>query len=127
MSVTDELRAELTKRGVKWSNRDGFNDYKTVWHHAHTSYLLIESLFYSDTTILKVRKPTVAQAIAATLGAGTCEADETDLIPFARADSSDLDVDYIHVMECSACGGTYEHINGSYEFCPRCGRRIKEV
>lgn len=61
---------------------------------------------------------------AATLGAGTCEADETDLIPFVRADSGDLDVDYIHVMECSVCGGTYEHVNGGYEFCPRCGRKM---
>lgn len=57
----------------------------------------------------------------------TCEADETDLIPFVRADSNDFDVDYIHVMECSSCGGTYEHVSGSYEFCPRCGARIVEV
>lgn len=33
----------------------------------------------------------------------------------------------IHVMECSACGGTYEHINGSYEFCPRCGRKVVDA
>lgn len=61
----------------------------------------------------------------ATLGAGTCEADETDLIPFVCADGDSSEVDYIRVMECSACGGTFEHINGSYEFCPRCGRRIE--
>lgn len=61
---------------------------------------------------------------AATRGSETCEADETDLIPFVRADSGDFDVDYIHVMECSACGGTYEHVNGSYEFCPRCGKVV---
>lgn len=30
----------------------------------------------------------------------------------------------VHVMECSECGHTYEHVNGDYEFCPRCGRRI---
>lgn len=33
----------------------------------------------------------------------------------------------IHVMECSECGHTYEHVNGIYEYCPRCGRRIVEV
>jgi ribosomal protein S27AE len=22
------------------------------------------------------------------------------------------------------CGGTYEHVNGSYEFCPRCGKKV---
>lgn len=31
----------------------------------------------------------------------------------------------VHVMECTACGGTYEHVNGGYEFCPRCGRRLE--
>lgn len=33
----------------------------------------------------------------------------------------------VHVMECSECGHTYEHVNGDYEFCPRCGCRIVEV
>lgn len=57
----------------------------------------------------------------------TCEADETDLIPFVRADSGDFEVDYIHVMKCTECGCTYEHVNGDYEFCPRCGRKRKDV
>ena len=30
----------------------------------------------------------------------------------------------IHVMECNKCGRTYEHVNGNYEFCPRCGRKV---
>ena len=30
----------------------------------------------------------------------------------------------IHVMECSKCGRTYEHVNGNYEFCPNCGRKV---
>ncbi len=33
----------------------------------------------------------------------------------------------VHVMECGECGGTYEYVNGSYEHCPRCGARIREV
>ena len=57
----------------------------------------------------------------------TCEADETDLIPFARADSDDFKVDYIHVMECTECGHVYEHVNGDYEYCPRCGRKRRDV
>lgn len=57
----------------------------------------------------------------------TCEADETDLIPFVRADSDDFKVDYIHVMECTECGHTYEHVNGDYEYCPRCGRKREDV
>lgn len=29
----------------------------------------------------------------------------------------------IHVMECSECGRTYEHVFGDYEYCPHCGAR----
>lgn len=78
-----------------------------------------------DRLFVELQLATPAQAIAATLGAGTCKADETDLIPFVCADCDSSEVDYIHVMECSACGGTFEHVNGSYEFCPRCRRRIE--
>jgi hypothetical protein len=70
------------------------------------------------------------QAIAATLGRGTCHADETE--SFECLDSRYRSFDYypyitVHVMECSECGGTYEHVNGGYEFCPRCGRQIEVV
>lgn len=34
----------------------------------------------------------------------------------------DADTD-VHILECSACGGTCEHVNGEYEYCPRCGCR----
>ena len=58
---------------------------------------------------------------------GTCQADETETIECVCDDvwhyCKRLTV---HVMECSECGHTYEHVNGSYEFCPRCGRRIVE-
>lgn len=128
MTATDELRRLLDERGVEWTSgctevsRNICTDFcpdtgisMSVWESgdgklgidAHTNYLF-----------------TPEQAVEVTLGRKTCEADETDLIPFVRADSGDFDVDYIHVMECSACGGTYEHVSGSYEFCPRCGRKV---
>ena len=67
------------------------------------------------------------QAIAATLGSGTCHADETDTIKCwvkCEDEPSTERMELIHVMECSACGGTYEHVNGGYEFCPRCRRKV---
>ena len=67
MSATDELRAELTKRGVEWkapSSYDGSNRYDTVaggyWFHEFDGKITIHGL-------------TPAQAIAATLGSGTVE------------------------------------------------------
>lgn len=57
--------------------------------------------------------------------AGTCRADETDSYR-VRTEGTGCPLT-VHVMECSACGGTYEHVNGSYEFCPRCGRRVVDA
>jgi hypothetical protein len=66
--------------------------------------------------------------MSATLGTGTCHADETYSYECIGDDSSCYGkVITVHVMECSECGGTYEHVNGSYEYCPRCGRRIEVV
>jgi membrane protease subunit (stomatin/prohibitin family) len=53
---------------------------------------------------------------------GTCTADETETW-VCECVGGQLTV---HVMECSKCGRTYEHVNGGYKFCPRCGARIKE-
>jgi Zn finger protein HypA/HybF involved in hydrogenase expression len=67
--------------------------------------------------------------MSATLGTGTCHADETETIS-VRGDTwgNRFDKHFtIHVMECSECGQTYEHVNGDYEYCPRCGRRIEVV
>lgn len=50
-----------------------------------------------------------------------CRADETETIPSGGTAYP------IHVMECSACGHTYEHVFGDYEFCPHCGRRREDA
>lgn len=58
---------------------------------------------------------------------GVCSADETERI-WCRCKGGLHDRFLtVHVMECNECGRTYEHVNGSYEFCPHCGRRIMEV
>lgn len=57
----------------------------------------------------------------------TCKADETDVIKcwIKRKDNPSTEhMELIHIMECSTCGGTYEHVNGPYEFCPRCGAKV---
>ena len=32
----------------------------------------------------------------------------------------------VHVMECSECGNTHEHVNGAYDYCPYCRRKAVE-
>jgi len=77
----------------------------------------------------------IEQAIEATLGPCNCTngertgertttVDETERISISWQDGRHVT---IHVMECFECGQTYEHVNGGYEFCPHCGRRIVEV
>ena len=59
---------------------------------------------------------------------GVCSADETDTLEcvFDGIGHYGKRVT-IHVMECSECGRTYEHVNGDYEYCPHCGRHIVEM
>lgn len=72
--------------------------------------------------------PTDAIARIATLGRGTCRADETDTLDCVCDGIGRYGQRVtVHVMECSACGGTYEHVNGAYEFCPRCGRKVVDA
>lgn len=59
----------------------------------------------------------IADELNATLGSGTCELVETD--------SYSNDGEIIHVLECSECGETCEHVNGSYPRCPHCGKAVK--
>lgn len=59
---------------------------------------------------------------------GRCSADETSTVRYTGVDSiGEVETGEIHYMECSECGHTYEHVNGDYEFCPRCGRRRSDV
>lgn len=56
---------------------------------------------------------------------GTCTADETETWECVCDGMGHYGKRLtVHVMECSECGHTYEHVNGSYEFCPHCGRRV---
>lgn len=57
-----------------------------------------------------------------------CRADETDTWECVRDDLGGYGKPLqVHVMECTECGHTYEHVNGDYEFCPRCGRKRIDI
>ena len=129
MSATDELRRLLDEREVEWLavkwNPKKVTEFKAngiEWHY-------LESDEYDDCCssfcwlVADVVGP--EQAIAATLGYGECQADETETIECVCDDVWHYGKRLtVHVMECSECGRTYEHVNGTYEFCPHCGRRV---
>lgn len=124
MTPTERLRELLDERGVEWkapASYDGSTKYDTIvgdyWFHEYDGRITVHGL-------------TPEQAIAATLGRGTCHpvptcnADETDTLECVRDDMGGYCKKLtVHVMECTECGHTYEHVNGDYEFCPRCGRK----
>ena len=60
----------------------------------------------------------VGQMVEHYFGGGECELVETD--------SYRSSYETVHVMECSACGQTCEHVNGAYNYCPNCGKKVME-
>lgn len=134
MTATERLRELLDERGVEW---DEYGDGYTLLRHGGREYTVQPNVCNR----LIVTNLTPEQAIAATLGlcnctndctkgerTGTCNADETETWECVCDQIGRYGKRVtIHVMECSECGHTYEHVNGDYEFCPHCGRRVVEV
>ena len=112
MTATERLRAMLDERGVEYGGGDTvvyFEDgrgYKVSAYDAPRRY--------GDCILCVCHTATPQQAIAATLGAGTCrmiydeEASGDELWPTEE-------------YYCSECG---KHVyTGKPNFCPNCGRR----
>jgi hypothetical protein len=134
VTATDELRRLLDERGVEYKDRDMYGKHVFHWGEPLHGAMFTDG---GEWTELVVENASPEQAIAATLGvndatrerqgdAGTCKADETERIWCRYKGGLHDRFLTVHVMECSACGGTYEYVNGSYEYCPRCGRRVVE-
>lgn len=120
MSTTDDFRAMLTERGVEWDDIDAFDtSYRcadsgefskvifSAREHRADGTLDIDVLAYDDMHL------TPAQAIAATLGPGTCHIEhyDTDVL---------LGEDY---YRCTACHSEIFY-NLGYRFCPYCGAKV---
>lgn len=140
MTATDELRRLLDERGMKY--RDYFHTNKTWWSgrenvgwcaedrpNANGLYVMIEAVL------------TPEQAIAATLGSGTChnivfaEMDEKAGKKYSMAMTAlrfggFMPEDEPAEFECSACRETakvdWETLY-QMDYCPFCGARIVEA
>lgn len=121
MTATDELRRLLDERGVEWKdynhdNHTWWSDDNNIGWHAENrpavtgSYVKIEAVL------------TPEQAIAATLGRGTCE--------WILDHSGTL----YDKWRCSKCGYLFvesrvdQGIKDDFDpnYCPNCGKAVKQ-
>lgn len=104
-----ELRECLRKRGESWHKWP--DDDSTTWQAYSNPHTATESM---DGTLI-VTGLTPAQAIAATLGAGTCHN--------VHEPPKDTTFWPVPHFKCSECGAT--HVSMDYVFyCPNCGRKV---
>lgn len=116
MSATEELRRLLDERGVEWGTNETLTDCWTRWEadKFRCTATEINGIF-----AFSVGNSTPEQAIAATLGAGTCH----DVYPNAT-----------YCFTCSECGHVRRFIQGwnnvtdrsqdEFNFCPNCGAKV---
>ena len=110
-SVTERLRALLDERGVEWTYEYGTVSYASDgrWFHAWA---------YNDGVMcVSMGYLTPEQAVAATLGPGTCHAVfEVDAMS---------ENERIGEFVCSECGETFGDGHGEFpRYCPNCGRKV---
>lgn len=119
MNTTDELRRMLDERGVEWTSGDtevSRNKYTHFCPDAGMSMGVWESedgkLGIDAHTDYRF---TPAQAIAATLGTGTCRLEPWEVEP---------DTGTYYDMRCG-CGYVADVADwAEWRFCPNCGRKV---
>ena len=122
MSATERLRELLDEREVEWHDTKIGKGFITVYEHDGITWIVTEH----SSGRLSVKgyvKPTQGhydgmtpeQAIAATLGPGTCK--------LTQASWDDGTCTWGCI--CSACDAHLEHETGiGYNYCPICGAKV---
>ena len=114
MTATERLRELLDERGVEW---DGESYEKcTFWNEETNMAVASEG---RDGKLWVSQNLTPEQAIAATLGAGTCNISVNDNL----AETEGMGDVW---LECDACGWqmSLEPSTPRFNFCPNCGRKV---
>ena len=123
MTATDELRRMLDERGVEWSNvrNDGSeSNFFTEWQFDGIDGRATATEWSAGNNLSMAIyrwSLTPEQAIAATLGRGTCHMEYRDEL-------SGQELYPTEAYECSACGGITA--DGKPDYCPYCGREVVE-
>lgn len=114
MSVTDELPRLLDERGVEYTVVHGYQEY--IWEFGESGIARASRIGTKGLVQMIVTGMTPAQAIAATLGRGTCQMEYAE-----RPTKGTLDA--MGVYFCSECGSpTYNDCMPRY--CIYCGAEV---
>ena len=115
MTATDELRRLLDERGVEWWQSANTLGYIfTRWHSPIFGDEVVAMENGEEGLVLFDHFVTPEQAVAATLGPGTCR--EVKIDRYWRG--------------CGECGYVWEFMYGIDKcerprYCPNCGRRVE--
>ena len=112
-TASETLCAMLDERGVEHEGGE-----RSVRWRDHNGVMMQAFPLANGELGMEVWSCTPEQAIAATLGAGTCRMEQTCHVQIAGFDV--YHDDYV----CSECGG--EMLDG-FKFCPTCGRRVVDA
>jgi hypothetical protein len=122
MSATDELRRLLDEQGIEYREYQP-NPFEetTAWDLdvsdiRHEVYASFEE-FGSGSTLLRFWNCTPEQAVAATMGKGTCRN-----VHEPPRDATFWPAPH---FKCSRCGATYVSTDYAY-YCPSCGRKVRD-
>ena len=121
MNATDELRALLDARGVGHDDITGtFTDWKpnnwTRWCCADGKYATYSHCEELDTISLVKYGCTPEQAIAATLGRGTCKNKAPGYLDFLCSECG-----FVHYIDDANCTGD----GNEWKYCPKCGCEVE--
>ena len=115
-SATERLRALLDERGVKWMPI-AWNPKRETFYHTSDGVGFCADEYTDGVKIYTDATISPEQAVAATLGPGTCH---IDLVGYNEREDR---------FQCRSCDwsmwfkhGTWPHFN----YCPNCGRKVVE-
>ena len=109
-SATDKLRMLLDERGVGYTIDHGYREF--FWDFGETGTVRASAIGTKGLVQMIVTGVTPEQAIAATLGPGTCE---------------DMSGGDPCVFVCSRCDAMFDHPEDErVRYCPNCGRKVVE-
>ena len=117
-SATDELRRLLDERGVEW-RPIAWNPKKETFYYTSDGVGFCADEYVDGVKIYTDAIIAPEQAVAATLGRGTCHA-------VFEVDAMSED-ERIGEFVCSECGETFGDVRDQLpHYCPACGKRVVE-